>query len=49
MTHLALIIGNGCDIDLPSKFSDFVDSVEECANYIFEYYHISENNNLIFL
>ena len=41
MAHLALVIGNGFDIDtgLLSKYSDFVDSVE-CANYIFEYYNI---------
>ena len=33
MTHLALVIGNGFDIDagLPSKYSDFVDSLE-CDN-----------------
>ena len=30
MAHLALVIGNGFDIDagLPSKYSDFVDSLE---------------------
>lgn len=30
MTHLALVIGNGFDIDagLPSKYSDFVDSLD---------------------
>ena len=30
MAHLALVIGNGFDIDagLPSKYSDFVDSTE---------------------
>lgn len=53
MAQLALIIGNGFDLDLglPSKYSDFVDSPEfhSLMGRMHDMYHVEERDNSLML